>query len=111
VAASSAALVALIGPAGSAVAGVLYFILGAQISGAGTAREFLPSFWSDLGHHLPGGAGTSLLRNVFYFPEASNGEPIAILTVYAGAGLLVLLALHLIRTRASWTPRPSRVAA
>jgi hypothetical protein len=99
VAASTAALVALIGPAGSAVAGVLYFILGAQISGAGTAPEFLPSFWSNLGQYLPGGAGTPLLRDVFYFPEASIGGPIAILAVYAGAGLLVLLALNVIRAR------------
>jgi hypothetical protein len=99
VAGSTAALVALIGSAGSAVAGVLYFILGAQISGAGTAPEFLPPFWSDLGHYLPGGAGTSLLRDVFYFPEASTSDPIAILVAYAGAGLLVLLGLNLIRAR------------
>lgn len=99
VAGSTAALVALIGSAGSAVAGVLYFILGAQISGAGTAPEFLPPFWSDLGHYLPGGAGTSLLRDVFYFPEASTSDPIAILAAYAGAGLLVLSGLNLIRAR------------
>lgn len=99
VAGSTAALVALIGSAGSAVAGVLYFILGAQISGAGTAPEFLPPFWSDLGHYLPGGAGTSLLRDVFYFPEASTSNPIAILAAYAGAGLLVLSGLNLIRAR------------
>jgi hypothetical protein len=99
VAGSTAALVALIGSAGSAVAGVLYFILGAQISGAGTAPEFLPPFWSDLGHYLPCGAGTSLLRDVFYFPEASTSDPIAILAAYAGAGLLVLLGLNLIRAR------------
>jgi putative Mn2+ efflux pump MntP len=113
VAASTAALVGLIGPAGSAVAGVLYFILGAQISGAGTAPEFLPSFWNKLGHYLPGGAGTPLLRDVFYFPEASTSESIAILAAYAGAGLLVLLGLNLIRARrrvpvtsASGTPVP-----
>jgi hypothetical protein len=111
VAASSAALVAIIGPAGSAVAGVLYFILGAQISGAGTAREFLPSFWGDFGHYLPGGAGASLLRDVFYFPEASAGEPIAILAVYTGVGLLVLLALNLVRARRSVALRPASVAA
>ena len=99
VAASSAALVALIGPAGSGVAGLLYFVVGAQISGAGTAPEFLPGFWSELGHYLPGGAGTSLLRDVFYFPAASTSEPIAILAVYAAAGVLVLLALSASRTR------------
>lgn len=96
---STGALVALIGPAGSAVAGLLYFVLGSQISGAGTAPEFLPSFWSELGQHLPTGAGATLLRDVFYFPEASIGEPIAILGVYAGVGLIVVIALNLLIAR------------
>jgi hypothetical protein len=99
VAASTAALVALIGPLGSALAGVLYFLLGAQISGAGAAPEFLAPFWSDLGQALPAGAGTSLLRSVFYFPDSSTGEPIAILAAYAGAGLAVLLVLNLVHAR------------
>ena len=99
VAASSAALVALIGPLGSAVSGILYFLLGAQISGSGAAPEFLAPFWSDLGQALPAGAGTSLLRDVFYFPQASTGEPIALLAAYAGAGLAVLLALNFVYAR------------
>jgi hypothetical protein len=97
--ASTAALVALMGPIGSAVSGVLFFVLGAQISGGGTAPEFLSPFWSDLGQALPGGAGVTLLRDVFYFPEASTGGPIAILAAYAGAGLLMLVALNLLRAR------------
>jgi hypothetical protein len=99
VTASTAALVALIGPAGSAVASVLYFVLGGQINGGSTAFEFLPPFWKALGEHLPGGAGVSLLRDVIYFPEASTGEPIGILAAYAGGGLLVLLALHIVHSR------------
>jgi hypothetical protein len=97
--ASTAALVALIGPAGSAVTTVLYFVIGAQISGGSTASEFLAPFWSDLGANLPAGAGTTLLRNVFYFPEASVGGSIGILAAYAGVGLLVLVAVSLIRSR------------
>jgi hypothetical protein len=99
VATSTAALVALIGPLGSGLAGVLYFLLGAQISGAGAAPEFLAPFWSDLGQALPAGAGTSLLRSVLYFPESSTGESIAILAAYAGAGLAVLLVLNLVHAR------------
>jgi hypothetical protein len=99
VSASTAALVALLGPAGSGVAGVLYFLLGAQISGAGSAPEFLAPFWSDLGQALPAGAATSLLRSVFYFPQSSTGESIAILAAYAGAGLAVLLVLNLVTAR------------
>jgi hypothetical protein len=97
--ASTAALIALIGPAGAAVTGLLYFVLGSQISGAGTAPEFLPSFWSGLGQHLPTGAGVSLLRNLFYFPPASSGGEIAVLGVYAGVGLVVLLVVSIVRGR------------
>jgi hypothetical protein len=99
--ASTAGLIALLGPAGAAVTGLLYFVLGSQISGAGTAPEFLPSFWSGLGQHLPAGAGVSLLRNLFYFPNASSGSEIAILAVYAGVGLVLLLAVSFARARRS----------
>jgi hypothetical protein len=99
VTASTAALISLIGPAGSAVTSLLYFVLGGQINGGSTAPEFLPSFWRELGEHLPGGAGVSLLRDVFYFPEASAGAPTGILAIYAGAGLLALLALSLVHSR------------
>jgi len=93
---STAALVAIVGPAGAAITAVVYFVVGGQISGAGTAPEFLPSFWSDFGQALPGGAGTSLLRDVFYFPEASTGGAVGTLAIYAGAGLLVVILLSAI---------------
>ena len=85
---------ALIGPAGSAVAAVVYFVLGAQISGGGTPPEFLAPFWSDFGQALPAGAGTSLLRDVFYFPEASAGGPILILAAYAAVGMAVVVGVN-----------------
>jgi hypothetical protein len=98
---STGALVALMGAAGAGLASLVYFVLGAQISGAGTAPEFLPPFWSDLGQALPGGAGTSLLRDVFYFPQASTGEPIAILAAYVAVGLVVVIALSALARRRS----------
>ena len=39
------------------------------------------------------------------------GEPIAILAVYAGVGLLVLVALSLVRARRSMALRPASAAA
>lgn len=110
VTASTAAMVSLIGAAGSAVAGTLYFVLGSQISGGNTALEFLSPFWSGLGEHLPGGAGTALLRDVLYFPEASTGEPIATLAAYVGAGVLVVLGVTALRQRRS-ARRAAPVAA
>jgi len=99
VTASTAAMVSLIGAAGAAVTGTLFFVIGAQISGGNTAFEFLSPFWSGLGEHLPGGAGTALLRDVLYFPDASMTEPIATLAAYVGAGVLVVLGLSALRSR------------
>src|SRR5262245_10796518 len=100
--ASTAALVALIGVAGSAVAGLVYFLIGTQVSGANTAPEFLAPFWRVLGEYLPNGAGVTLLRNVIYFPDASVAKSITILAVYVGVGCLVIVGLKLadaLRTR------------
>jgi hypothetical protein len=99
VTASTAALVALIGPAGSGVAALVYFLIGTQISGANTAPEFLSSFWRVLGEYLPPGAGVSLLRNLFYFQDASVAKSIAILAVYVGVGWLLLVALKILDWR------------
>ncbi len=44
---------------GSGVSSLLHFVLGAQISGAGTAPRFLPPFWEGLGQILPAGAGSA----------------------------------------------------
>jgi hypothetical protein len=105
--ASTAALVALIGPMGSGVAALVYFVIGTQISGANTAPEFLAPFWRVLGEYLPNGAGVTLLRNVFYFPDASVAKSIAILAVYVGAGSLVLIGLNALRALRSREPRPA----
>jgi hypothetical protein len=99
VTASTAALVALIGPAGSGVAALVYFLIGTQISGANTAPDFLPHFWRTLGEYLPPGAGATLIRNVFYFPDASSTKPITILAVYVAVGCLVLVTLKAV---AAW---------
>jgi hypothetical protein len=96
---STGGLVALMGSAGAGLASVVYFVLGSQISGAGTAPEFLPPFWSDLGQALPGGAGTTLLRDVFYFPEASTGGSVAILAAYAAVGLVAVIVLSAVAVR------------
>jgi hypothetical protein len=90
VTASISAVVSLIGSAGAAVGGVLYFLLGAPISGAATALPMMPPAWRDFGQALPPGAGATLLRRVLYFPDAPVGTPLLTLALYAAAGALVL---------------------
>jgi hypothetical protein len=105
--ASTAALVALIGVAGSAVAGLVYFLIGTQVSGANTAPEFLAPFWRVLGEYLPNGAGVNLLRDVFYFPDASVAKSITILAVYVGVGCLVIIMLKALDAMRAREPQPA----
>ncbi|MFF5075431.1 hypothetical protein ACFY36_00125 [Actinoplanes sp. NPDC000266] len=90
VTASISAIVSIIGAAGAGVGAVLYFLLGAPISGAATAGPLMPAFWHGFGQALPPGAGATLLRRVLYFPDAPLGTPILTLALYAGVGAVVL---------------------
>lgn len=94
--ASTSALVSLVGAAGGAVGGLLYFLIGAPISGAATAGPLMPVFWHDFGQALPPGAGATLLRRVLYFPDAPLGTPLLTLGLYAGIGALILGTVNLI---------------
>ena len=93
--ASTAAAVALVGPAGALV-GALYFTVGTVISGASILPEFLPAFGRELGENLPTGAGVQAVRDDLYFPDASIDRPLLILALYAGAGCLVVLLTNLL---------------
>jgi len=107
--ASISALVSLIGTAGAGIGGLLYFLIGAPVSGAATAGPLMPVFWHHFGQALPPGAGATLLRRVLYFPDAPIGGPIRTLVIYAGAGAAVLGAVNLIagyRHRKSLTGLP-----
>ncbi|WP_430782475.1 hypothetical protein [Actinoplanes sp. G11-F43] len=94
--ASTSALVSLVGAAGGAVGGLLYFLIGAPISGAATALPLMPVFWHDFGQALPPGAGATLLRRVLYFPDAPLGTPLLTLTLYATIGATVLGVVNLV---------------
>ncbi|GLY14931.1 membrane protein [Kineosporia sp. NBRC 101677] len=96
VTASVSGLVCLIGSAGAAVGGILYFLLGLPISGAATALPLLPAFWRDFGQALPPGAAATLLRRVLYFPDAPIGGPLLVLGLYAGIGVLVVGVVNLL---------------
>jgi hypothetical protein len=88
--ASTAACVALFGPAGALVGG-LYFTLGLIISGSSIAPEMLPTAGRVIGQLLPPGAGATVVRDSLYFPDASTAGAFVVLGVFAGVGLLVVL--------------------
>jgi hypothetical protein len=90
VTASTAAFVALIGPAGSLIGG-MYFTVGLIISGSSIAPEMLPRFGHTIGQLLPPGAGATVARDALYFPDASTSAPFVVLGLYSVLGLLVIL--------------------
>jgi hypothetical protein len=101
VTASTAAAVAIFGPAGSLLGGI-YFTLGLIISGSSIAPEMLPHAGSVVGRLLPPGAGATVVRDALYFPHASTSSPFVVLAAYSVLGLLVVLASNAVanRTRA-----------
>lgn len=102
VTASTAAFVALVGPAGSLIGG-LYFTVGLIISGSSIAPEMLPRAGHTVGQLLPPGAGATVARDAMYFPDAATGGAFAVLLVYAGLGLAVILFSNAAANRTRFT--------
>lgn len=102
VTASTAAFVALVGPAGSLIGG-LYFTVGLIISGTSIAPEMLPRAGHAVGQLLPPGAGATVARDAMYFPDAATGGAFAVLFAYAGLGLAVILLSNAAANRTRFT--------
>lgn len=103
---SVAGIVSLAGPSGALV-GTLYFVVGLVVSGAGIPPDFLPGWAHVVGQLLPTGAGATAIRDSLYFPAASIAGPLAVLSAYAAAGLVVVL---LTNTAANLSARRSLLA-
>lgn len=93
VGAATAALQALLGIAGTALAIVVFVAIGNPASGGVFATQLLPHPWRDVGPLLPPGAGTTLIRNVAYFNGNTLGSALLVLAGYALLGTLVTVAL------------------
>jgi hypothetical protein len=102
VTASTAAFVALIGPAGSLIGG-LYFTVGLIISGSSIAPEMLPRAGHTVGQLLPPGAGATVARDAMYFPDAATGSAFVVLAAYALGGLAVILYCNTAANRTRFT--------
>ena len=65
--------------------------VGNPFSAAATAPELLPQPVGGLGQLMPPGAGANLLRSTGFFDGAGSAEHIAVLAVWAAAGLAAML--------------------
>jgi hypothetical protein len=90
--AASAALQALFGIAGTALAILLFVALGNPASGGPLTTELLmPAPWRTIGPLLPPGAGTTLTRNIAYFDGNATSGALVVLALYCLVGSLIVV--------------------
>lgn len=107
VAAAVGGLAAVLGRAGAALGALVVIFLGNPLSAAASAPELLPQPWGDLGQLMPPGAGVSALRSVAFFDGSAAGAPVAVLSVWLLAGL-VLVGLGMLRQAPGTRVEPAR---
>jgi hypothetical protein len=91
IAAAMTGLYALFGRVGLGIGALVMIFIGNPFSAAATAPELLPEPVGGLGQLLPPGAGANLLRSTGFFDGAGAGEHLAVLAVWAAAGLAATL--------------------
>jgi hypothetical protein len=91
VSATMTGLAAVLDKGGLGLGALVVFLVGNALAGIAAAPELLPQPWGELGQWLPIGAGASLLRSVAYFDGGGAGFAVAVLTAYAGTGLILTL--------------------
>lgn len=96
---------AALGPAGLALGAVAILLFGNPWSGMMVPTEFLPTPWATIGHYFPNGQLITLVRSLAYFPDASTGAQWGVLSIWAGAGLLLLALGSLLHSRRSRSAR------
>lgn len=79
------------GLAGLPVAAMIFILGSVPISGITVPREFLPEPWSEIGQWFPLGAGSTLLRNLSYFPDAPTLGDWLVPTIWTGIGIALML--------------------
>lgn len=88
-------MASLIGRPGIAIGAIMTLLIGNPLSAATQPAQFIPSPWGEVGQWLVPGASTTLLRNLSYFPDASNAFPILVLAGWAVFGVIVTALGHL----------------
>lgn len=91
VAMMTSALQLLLGLVGTGISLLAFVLIGNPASGGIMPREFLPTFWREVGPWLPNWAGSEIIRSIAYFDGNAIGRPILVLAVYAVVGTALLL--------------------
>ena len=97
IAAPTAGLAALLGPAGIGVAAVLMMLVGNPFSAVNAAPELLPRPVGTIGQLLPPGAGGTCSAARRSSTAAAAPSHLAVLAVWAALGLIAVLAAPRLR--------------
>jgi hypothetical protein len=90
----------LFGILGIAATIIVFVILGNPSAGGAYQPALLPTFWRDLNHALPNGAGTDAVRRIVYFGGHGVTGPLLVLVAWALGGLIVALLAATVIKRA-----------
>lgn len=91
-------LATLLGNAGIGLGVILMMLIGNPWGGTFVPTEFLGGFMGWLGAHMPNGNVIQLVRNIGYFPDASQSSQWGVFAAWIGIGLVLWLAGSLIHT-------------
>ena len=91
-----AALQAVVGLPGTALAAVAFIFVGNAISGGSVPVGFLPGGFRQIAPWLPNNAIVSGARDVVYFHGHDLGHPLLVLGLWPAVALTVLVAVDLI---------------
>lgn len=93
VGAVTVALQSVLGLIGTGIAILIFVVVGNPASGGPFSAALLPGFWRAVGQLIPTGAATTALRNIAYFPAASNAKAVLVLVIWLVVGVAVALSL------------------
>jgi hypothetical protein len=95
-------LMRLAGPAGTMLASLVLLILGNATGGGTLPSPYLPGWLAPLSHVLPAGLGIRALQGVSYFHHDGYVSGVALLALWAAAGLTLIWLLD----RRAGSPAP-----
>jgi hypothetical protein len=89
------------GLAGLGLAVLTLLVFGLPTAGIFAPAAFLPDFYRVLSENLPPGAAVTALRDLLYLGGAGLDRPLTVLSIWAGAALVLTAVADLVRGRAA----------
>jgi hypothetical protein len=106
VASVTAGALRTVGPPAAGLAVLLFVPVGVPASGGPIGSRFIPEWYAAFGEVLPVAAGMDAVRNTVYFDGGALGGPLLVLSLWAAAGLALVLAPRVRRHGAARAMEP-----